>query len=104
MIIDFLSFPQIQHGINGDESMVVRVTGCPNGCARPYMAELGFVGDGPNSYQVFGSTFLALLLRQYLGSIKTYILLGLILNNISLIDNRSGLGGHQTKLFLRDAS
>ncbi len=26
--------------------------GCPNGCARPYMAELGFVGDGPNSYQV----------------------------------------------------
>ena len=26
-------------------------TGCPNGCARPYMAELGFVGDGPNSYQ-----------------------------------------------------
>ena len=25
--------------------------GCPNGCARPYMAELGFVGDGPNSYQ-----------------------------------------------------
>lgn len=28
------------------------MTGCPNGCARPYMAELGFVGDGPNSYQV----------------------------------------------------
>lgn len=32
--------------------MVVRITGCPNGCARPYMAELGFVGDGPKSYQV----------------------------------------------------
>ena len=31
----------------------VRMTGCPNGCARPYMAELGFVGDGPNSYQVW---------------------------------------------------
>ena len=27
--------------------------GCPNGCARPYMAELGFVGDGPNSYQLW---------------------------------------------------
>lgn len=27
--------------------------GCPNGCARPYMAELGFVGDGPNSYQIW---------------------------------------------------
>lgn len=35
-----------------EDSFVVRMTGCPNGCARPYMAELGFVGDGPNSYQV----------------------------------------------------
>eukprot|EP01026_Neomeris_dumetosa_P037957 TRINITY_DN3087_c0_g1_i3.p4 TRINITY_DN3087_c0_g1~~TRINITY_DN3087_c0_g1_i3.p4 ORF type:complete len:143 (-),score=23.18 TRINITY_DN3087_c0_g1_i3:269-697(-) len=33
--------------------MVVRMTGCPNGCSRPYMAELGFVGDGPNSYQLW---------------------------------------------------
>merc|ERR1711933_112208 len=36
-----------------DESFVVRMTGCPNGCARPYMAEIGFVGDGPNSYQIW---------------------------------------------------
>ncbi|EIE24850.1 sulfite reductase [Coccomyxa subellipsoidea C-169] len=38
-------------GFDEAESFVVRMTGCPNGCARPYMAELGFVGDGPNSYQ-----------------------------------------------------
>ncbi|MBV9385425.1 MAG: sulfite reductase, ferredoxin dependent [Chroococcidiopsidaceae cyanobacterium CP_BM_ER_R8_30] len=31
----------------------VRMTGCPNGCARPYMAELGFVGSGPDTYQVW---------------------------------------------------
>lgn len=36
-----------------DETFIVRMTGCPNGCARPYMAELGFVGDGPNSYQIY---------------------------------------------------
>lgn len=36
----------------GDEEIMVRMTGCPNGCARPYMAELAFVGDGPDSYQV----------------------------------------------------
>ncbi len=41
-------------GLPADEHLVVRMTGCPNGCARPYMAELGFVGDGPNSYQVRG--------------------------------------------------
>lgn len=36
-----------------DEEIVIRMTGCPNGCARPYMAELGFVGDSPKSYQVW---------------------------------------------------
>ncbi|NEP15662.1 MAG: sulfite reductase, ferredoxin dependent [Leptolyngbya sp. SIO4C1] len=36
-----------------DEHFVIRMTGCPNGCARPYMAELGFVGSAPNSYQVW---------------------------------------------------
>lgn len=35
-----------------DEEIMVRMTGCPNGCARPYMSELAFVGDGPDSYQV----------------------------------------------------
>ncbi len=36
-----------------DEHFVVRMTGCPNGCARPYMAELGFVGSAPQRYQVW---------------------------------------------------
>ena len=37
----------------GDEEIVVRMTGCPNGCARPYMAEIGFVGRAPNKYQLY---------------------------------------------------
>ena len=28
------------------DAITIRMTGCPNGCARPYMAELGFVGSG----------------------------------------------------------
>jgi sulfite reductase (ferredoxin) len=36
-----------------NEHFVVRMTGCPNGCARPYMAELAFVGSAPESYQVW---------------------------------------------------
>ena len=35
------------------EEIVIRMTGCPNGCARPYMAEVGFVGKAPNKYQLF---------------------------------------------------
>lgn len=33
--------------------VTMRMTGCPNGCARPYMAELGFVGSGPKTYQLW---------------------------------------------------
>jgi sulfite reductase (ferredoxin) len=36
-----------------EEHFVIRVTGCPNGCARPYLGELGLVGKGPDSYQVW---------------------------------------------------
>lgn len=39
-------------GVGGEE-IVIRMTGCPNGCARPYMAEIGFVGRGPGAYQVW---------------------------------------------------
>lgn len=34
------------------EALIVRMTGCPNGCARPYVAELSFVGRGPGRYQI----------------------------------------------------
>jgi sulfite reductase (ferredoxin) len=37
----------------GQDQFVVRMTGCPNGCARPYMAELGFVGITPETYQMW---------------------------------------------------
>ena len=37
----------------GNEEIIIRSTGCPNGCARPYMAELAFVGKAPGRYQVW---------------------------------------------------
>jgi sulfite reductase (NADPH) hemoprotein beta-component len=36
-----------------EEEIIIRSTGCPNGCARPYMAEIGFVGKAPGRYQVW---------------------------------------------------
>ena len=36
-----------------DQEITVRMTGCPNGCARPYMAEIGFVGKAPGRYQLW---------------------------------------------------
>jgi sulfite reductase (NADPH) hemoprotein beta-component len=34
------------------EAIVIRMTGCPNGCARPYLAEIGFVGTAPSKYNL----------------------------------------------------
>ncbi|MGB8193576.1 MAG: NADPH-dependent assimilatory sulfite reductase hemoprotein subunit [Chitinophagaceae bacterium] len=35
-----------------DEDIIIRMTGCPNGCARPYVAEIGFVGTAYGRYNV----------------------------------------------------
>ncbi|AAP99874.1 MULTISPECIES: NADPH-dependent assimilatory sulfite reductase hemoprotein subunit [Prochlorococcus] len=50
------------------KSILLRMTGCPNGCARPYMAELALVGSGVNQYQLWlgGSPNLQRLAKPYL--------------------------------------
>ncbi len=37
----------------GDERLSIRMTGCPNGCARPYMGDIGFVGKTKDVYNVY---------------------------------------------------
>jgi sulfite reductase (NADPH) hemoprotein beta-component len=45
------------YGLAEDE-IVIRMTGCPNGCARPYLAEIGLVGKGPGRYNLYlGAAF-----------------------------------------------
>jgi len=53
--------PEIVSGIHGaltevglgGESISVRVTGCPNGCARPFTSEIGLVGQSVNMYLIY---------------------------------------------------
>jgi sulfite reductase (NADPH) hemoprotein beta-component len=35
------------------DAISLRMTGCPNGCARPYLAEIGLVGKAPNKYALY---------------------------------------------------
>ena len=35
------------------EPIVVRITGCPNGCARPYLAEIALIGKAPGRYNLY---------------------------------------------------
>jgi sulfite reductase beta subunit-like hemoprotein len=36
-----------------DEPITLRMTGCPNGCARPYTADIAFVGKAPDVYNIY---------------------------------------------------
>lgn len=35
------------------DAITIRMTGCPNGCGRPFISEIGFVGFGPDRYNVY---------------------------------------------------
>jgi sulfite reductase (ferredoxin) len=54
------------------ETIMMRMTGCPNGCARPYMAELALVGDGPDMYQLWagGSPILTRISHTIANKVK----------------------------------
>ncbi len=51
-----------------NKPILLRMTGCPNGCARPYMAEMALVGSGANQYQLWlgGSPDLQRLAKPFL--------------------------------------
>ena len=56
-LIDALDEKLAAHGLSADD-IVIRMTGCPNGCARPYLAEIGLVGKGPGRYNLYlGAAF-----------------------------------------------
>jgi len=35
------------------DAITIRMTGCPNGCGRPFIAEIGFVGRSPGKYNLY---------------------------------------------------
>jgi sulfite reductase (NADPH) hemoprotein beta-component len=55
-----------------NEELIIRMTGCPNGCARPFMAEVALVGKSPNKYQIYfgGNEASTRLNRLYKDSVK----------------------------------
>ncbi len=54
------------------DAITIRMTGCPNGCGRPFIAEIGFVGRAPGKYNVYlgGGFFGQRLNKLYRESVK----------------------------------
>jgi sulfite reductase (NADPH) hemoprotein beta-component len=51
VLIDKIEELLAKHELS-DENIITRMTGCPNGCGRPYAAEIGFVGTAPGHYNM----------------------------------------------------
>ena len=60
----------------------MRMTGCPNGCARPYVAEVAFVGKAPGTY-------LMLLGGGYHGQRLNKIYRGMLVRGLELLQTLS---------------
>lgn len=60
-----------EYGLRHD-SIVTRMTGCPNGCSRPWLAELAFIGKAPNTYNIMlgGGYYGERLNKLYRASVK----------------------------------
>jgi sulfite reductase (NADPH) hemoprotein beta-component len=67
-VLDRLEEVMAEVGL-AEEEIIIRMTGCPNGCTRPYTAELALVGRAPGKYQIYvggnqAGTRLAELFRE----------------------------------------
>ncbi|EKM81953.1 hypothetical protein AGABI1DRAFT_55063 [Agaricus bisporus var. burnettii JB137-S8] len=51
LLIDKVEKMCEENGLRND-AIVMRMTGCPNGCARPYVAEVAFIGKAPGTYSM----------------------------------------------------
>lgn len=51
-LLDKIDLLLDENGLRQDD-IVIRMTGCPNGCARPMLAEVSFIGKAPGKYNLY---------------------------------------------------
>lgn len=86
-----------KHGLPEDENIILRVTGCPNGCGRAMLAEIGLVGKAPNRYNLHlgGNKAGTRVPKMY----KENITDALILEEIDLLVGRWEKERHENEAF-----
>lgn len=86
-----------KHGLPEDENIILRVTGCPNGCGRAMLAEIGLVGKAPNRYNLHlgGNKAGTRVPKMY----KENITDAQILEEIDLLVGRWGKERHENEAF-----
>ncbi|WP_339708392.1 NADPH-dependent assimilatory sulfite reductase hemoprotein subunit [uncultured Sphingosinicella sp.] len=51
-LLDKIEAILAKHGLS-DEPITIRMSGCPNGCSRPYISEIGLTGRAPGKYNLY---------------------------------------------------
>jgi sulfite reductase (ferredoxin) len=92
-VIDRLELELAALGLGG-EKLTIRMTGCPNGCARPYVADLAFVGRSLDRYLVLvgGRRDGSRLNRTWLDLVPTGSLVDAVLPLFRLFRDRRDRG------------
>ena len=78
-LVELIEALLVKHGLK-EQAITIRMTGCPNGCARPYLAEIGLVGKGPGLYNLhlgaaFNGTRLNRMVRESVHEEEILVLL-----------------------------
>jgi sulfite reductase beta subunit-like hemoprotein len=76
----------IEAGGHGDADVIIRMTGCPNGCARSSSSEIGLVGKGVGRYTLLtGGCYNGTRLNeQFIATVKEEDLAGILCGLLSL--------------------
>ncbi|HZJ97666.1 MAG: assimilatory sulfite reductase (NADPH) hemoprotein subunit [Alcaligenaceae bacterium] len=77
--VDTLDEIMAKHGVE-DETIITRITGCPNGCGRAMLAEIALVGKAPGRYNlhVGGNLIGTRIPKLYKENIATDEIIGII--------------------------
>ncbi len=85
----------IELGLENEE-ITVRMTGCPNGCARPYVSDIGLVGRAPDKYDVYlGGDFYGTRLNDLYAELVTFSALPFVLRDILLDFKHNRIGNER---------
>lgn len=82
-LVDKVEKIYLASGLSRDD-IIMRMTGCPNGCSRPWVAEIGFVGKAPGSYLMllgggFAGDRLNKIFRDNVGEKEILEILGVLI-------------------------
>ena len=100
-LLELFNDLKCRHGI--DDPITLRITGCPNGCARPYLGEIALTGRAPGLYNLYlgGSFHVDRLAQLYAANVDEARFLDLLDPLLARFANQRRPGEHFGDFLMR---